>query len=169
MHHVWVEVIEAFCTRAACASCTNHVSQWLDVFCRPYRVPLPNWAVTLMLVPAGALLLTILALPIARGDWQMMAWTGGCIVVGLLLYPFLQTAREREWFEFVGVSPHDFQTNLYASLPVVTGSDLNSRPVINGAPVMTADELHVGQAQEPLVATPPAPEAEAEQGEELQL
>ena len=69
----------------------------------------------------------------------------------------------------MGVSPHDFQTNLYASLPVVTGSDLNSRPVINGAPVMTADELHVGQAQEPLVATPPAPEAEAEQGEELQL
>ena len=97
----------------------------------------------------------------------MIGWTLGCIIIGLLLYPFLQTARKREWFEFVDVSPHDFQTNLYASLPVVTGSDLNTRPVINGAPVMTADELHVGQAQEPLFATPPA--AEAEQADEFQL
>lgn len=134
---------------------------------RPYRVPLPNWAVTLMLLPAGALLCVILALPIARGDWQMMAWTGGTIVIGLLLYPFLQMAREREWFEFVGETPHDFQTNLYASLPVVSGSDLNTRPVINGAPVMTADELHVGQAQEPLVAAPPAAPADPDQADEL--
>lgn len=122
-----------------------------------------------MLVPAGALLLTILALPIARGDWQMMAWTGGCIIVGLLLYPFLQTARKREWFEFADVSPHDFQTNLYASLPVITGSDMNTRPVINGAPVMTADELHVGRAQEPLVAAPSSPVADPERTDELLL
>lgn len=120
-----------------------------------------------MLLPAGALLCVILALPIARGDWQMMAWTGGTIVIGLLLYPFLQMAREREWFEFVGETPHDFQTNLYASLPVVSGSDLNTRPVINGAPVMTADELHVGQAQEPLVAAPPAAAADPDQAAEI--
>ncbi len=31
--------------------------------CRPYRVPLPNWAVTLMLVPAGGLLLPFLLYP----------------------------------------------------------------------------------------------------------
>ena len=122
-----------------------------------------------MLVPAGALLLTILALPVARGDWEMMAWTGGCIIIGLLLYPFLQTARKREWFEFAEVSPDDFQTNLYTSLPVATGSDLNTRPVINGAPVMTADELHVGQAQEPLVAASPSPTADPERIDETLL
>lgn len=96
----------------------------------------------------------------------MIAWTGGCIFVGLVLYPFLQLARKREWFEFDDETPHDFQANLYASLPVVSGSDLSSRPVINGAPVMTAEELHVGQAQEPLVAPPPAA-AEPEQADEL--
>lgn len=149
-----------------CSAITTKLT--LDVNrCRPYRVPLPNWGVTLMLLPAGGLLLTILALPIVKGDWQMIGWTVGCILIGLLLYPLLQLARKKEWFEFVGETPHDFQANLYAALPVVSGSDLNTRPVINGAPVMTADELHVGQAQEPLVATPPAAATDPEQGEEL--
>ena len=118
-----------------------------------------------MLLPAGGLLLTILALPIVNGDWKMITYTVICIVVGLRLYPFLQLARKHEWFEFVGETPHDFQNNLYAALPVTTGSALSTRPVINGAPVMTADELHVGQAQEPLVATPPP--AAADEGDQI--
>lgn len=77
------------------------------------------------------------------------------MVLGLVLYPMLQLARKHEWFEFAGVSPHEFRTNLYSSLPYVTGTAGN-RPIVNGAPVMTADELHVGQPSEPLVATPHA-------------
>ena len=122
-----------------------------DLYRRPYRIPLPNWAVTLMLLPADGLLLTILFMPIVRGDWQMIAWTVGCMILGLVLYPVLQLARKHEWFEFTGVSPHEFRTNLYSNLPYANGS-AGSRPVLNGAPVMTAAELHVGQPSEPLVA-----------------
>ena len=85
----------------------------------------------------------------------MIAWTLGCMFLGLVLYPLLQLARKHEWCEFAGVSPHEFRTNLYSNLPYTNGN-LGSRPVINGAPVMTADELHVGQPSEPLVATPHA-------------
>ena len=85
----------------------------------------------------------------------MIAWTLGCMVLGLILYPLLQLAREREWCEFSGTSPHEFRTNLYTALPFAGGA-VNGRPVINGAPIMTADELHVGQPSEPLVATPHA-------------
>lgn len=38
---------------------------------RPYRVPLPNWACVLMLVPATGLLLVILVLPVIQGSWQV--------------------------------------------------------------------------------------------------
>lgn len=38
---------------------------------RPYRVPLPTWACALMLLPASALLITILALPILALNWQV--------------------------------------------------------------------------------------------------
>ena len=89
----------------------------------------------------------------------MIAWTVGCMALGLILYPLLQLAREREWCEFSGTSPHEFRSNLYTSLPFTNGA-LSGRPVVNGAPVMTADELHVGQPSEPLVATPRAQEAD---------
>ena len=39
---------------------------------RPYRVPLPNWACVLMLLPATLLLLVILVLPIITGSWQVI-------------------------------------------------------------------------------------------------
>ena len=34
-----------------------------------------------------------------------MAWTGGVMVAGALLYPLLQTARARGWCEFAGAQP----------------------------------------------------------------
>ena len=36
---------------------------------------------------------------------QVMAWTGGVMVAGALLYPLLQTARARGWCEFAGTQP----------------------------------------------------------------
>lgn len=62
-----------------------------------------------MLAPAAALLVTLLALPVLRLDWQVMAWTLGTVAIGLVLYPVLQLCRQRAWFEFCGVSPHDFR------------------------------------------------------------
>ena len=64
--------------------------------------------------------------------------------VGLILYPTLQFTRTHKTFAFVGLSPHDFRNNLYQSLPVIA----------NGAPVMTAEQLHVGTPHEPMVPQP---------------
>ncbi len=38
---------------------------------RPYRVPLPLWALVLMLAPAMGLLLTIIALPFLTLRWKV--------------------------------------------------------------------------------------------------
>jgi len=44
--------------------------------------------------------------PQLAGLWlQVMAWTGGVMVAGALLYPLLQTARARGWCEFAGAQP----------------------------------------------------------------
>lgn len=111
---------------------------------RPFRVPLPAWACCLMLTPATALLVTLLVLPALRLDWHVLAWTLGTVVVGLILYPALQFTRTHKTFAFVGLSPHDFRNNLYQSLPVIA----------NGAPVMTAEQLHVGAPHEPMAPQP---------------
>lgn len=37
---------------------------------RPYKVPLPNWACMLMLMPATVFLVVILVLPVIQGSWQ---------------------------------------------------------------------------------------------------
>ena len=46
---------------------------------RPYRVPLPTWACAIMLLPASALLLTLLALPILRLDWLVGPCPLSCV------------------------------------------------------------------------------------------
>jgi len=67
---------------------------------RPYRVPLPTWALVLMLLPASALLLTVLALPLINLDYMNIAFTAAAAALGFILWPLLQMARERGWCEF---------------------------------------------------------------------
>lgn len=43
---------------------------------------------------------------------QMMGWTLGAILLGAVLYPLLQMARENQWCEFLGTSPYDFSDAL---------------------------------------------------------
>ena len=64
---------------------------------RPFRVPMPVWGLVLMLLPASALLLTVLALPVWQRDWRTIGATLGAVVAGLILYPLLQVARKRGW------------------------------------------------------------------------
>ncbi|KAK9801360.1 hypothetical protein WJX73_010869 [Symbiochloris irregularis] len=79
---------------------------------RPYRVPLPTWACALMLLPASALLLTLIGMPILQLDWLVIGWTLGAMIVGGCLYPLLQRARKDQWCRFMGTSPHDFSDAL---------------------------------------------------------
>ncbi|KAG2487400.1 hypothetical protein HYH03_013969 [Edaphochlamys debaryana] len=67
---------------------------------RPYKVPLPVWGLVLMLLPASALLLVVLAMPFLARDWRTIAWTGGAVALGFTMYPALQLAKTRGWLEF---------------------------------------------------------------------
>lgn len=84
---------------------------------RPFRVPLPTWAAALMLLPASMLLATLLVLPIVLGQWQVVAWTSGSLVVGSLLYPTLQALRRLGWCKFVDMTPRQFSEGLYRTVP----------------------------------------------------
>lgn len=48
---------------------------------------------------------------------QVLAWCCGAILLSGLSYPLLQLAREREWCNFVGSSPHEFKAQLRGQLP----------------------------------------------------
>uniref|UniRef100_A0A383VUM4 Amino acid permease/ SLC12A domain-containing protein n=1 Tax=Tetradesmus obliquus TaxID=3088 RepID=A0A383VUM4_TETOB len=67
---------------------------------RPYKVPLPTWALILMLTPASLLLMTILVIPVYERNWTMIATTLGAMLAGFVLYPLLNLAKERGWVAF---------------------------------------------------------------------
>jgi hypothetical protein len=56
-----------------------------------------------MLLPASSLLVVVLFLPFATGDWQMIAVTMTAMVAGFVLYPLLQAAKEHGWCEFTSL------------------------------------------------------------------
>lgn len=64
---------------------------------RPFRVPLPVWGLVLMLLPASALLLVVLALPVWNRDWRTIGTTLSAVAAGVVLYPLLGMARKRGW------------------------------------------------------------------------
>jgi len=77
-----------------------------------------------MLLPALVLLFTILILPIVVRDWQVVLFTAGTLAVGSFLYPLLQHAREKQWFQFDDYSPEDFSEHLASTYtPVVNERD----------------------------------------------
>jgi hypothetical protein len=53
----------------------------------------------------------------AGSHMQVIAWTVGAVVIGFLLYPLLQKAREYEWCRFVGPSPHQYKVALRGGIP----------------------------------------------------
>lgn len=67
------------------------------------RVPLPTWALVLMLLPASSLLVVVLFLPFVTGDWQMVSVTLTAMVAGFVLYPLFQAAKEHGWCEFTSL------------------------------------------------------------------
>jgi hypothetical protein len=57
------------------------------------RVPLPVWGLVLLLLPASALLLTVLILPILQHKWTVVLFTVGVALLGCFLYSILQLLR----------------------------------------------------------------------------
>lgn len=57
------------------------------------RVPLPVWALVLMLLPASMLLFAVLFLPFVMGQWNVVLYTVAVFLLGISLYAALQLAR----------------------------------------------------------------------------
>ena len=73
---------------------------------RPYKIPLPTWALCIMILPSTALLIFILVIPVFTGDWKNVVCTVGAIFVGFTLWPLMQVARRRGWCEFETLNPN---------------------------------------------------------------
>jgi hypothetical protein len=57
------------------------------------RVPLPTWGLVLMLLPASALLVLILLLPIYTGNGTLLVVTLLACALGSFMHPLLQASR----------------------------------------------------------------------------
>lgn len=64
-----------------------------------------------MLTPAFILLTIMLVLPIATGDPSVIIFTAVAVVLGAVLYPLLQHARQQGWVEFVHTTPNHFKAS----------------------------------------------------------
>lgn len=85
---------------------------------RPYRVPLPNWAVVLMLLPASTLALFVLALPVLHGNIRVLLYCGVATLLGAAIYHGGNVAREKEWMVYLTTPPEGVEDLL--SRPPVT-------------------------------------------------
>jgi hypothetical protein len=73
---------------------------------RPYKIPLPTWALCIMILPSTALLIFILVIPIFTGNIKNVVCTVGAIFVGFTVWPLMQLARRRGWCEFETLNPN---------------------------------------------------------------
>eukprot|EP00873_Tetraselmis_striata_P018488 jgi/Tetstr1/438752/TSEL_027261.t1 len=73
---------------------------------RPFRVPLPTWGLVLMLLPATALLLWVVAAPFVNGNIATICFTLGSVAAGCMLYPLFGAARTRGWCAFHDLEEH---------------------------------------------------------------
>mmetsp|Transcript_4868 Transcript_4868/g.13997 ORF Transcript_4868/g.13997 Transcript_4868/m.13997 type:complete len:580 (+) Transcript_4868:264-2003(+) len=106
---------------------------------RPYQVPLPTWALAVMLAPAIGLLVGIIALPFITMRWKVVCWTVGAIVVGAVLHPLMQLARRKEWMTFVETSPEKFAASLVGYEAAATEEE---EVAVNGAAVPGSVDRH---------------------------
>lgn len=69
--------------------------------CRPYRVPLQTFWVAMLCLPPALLLILVMCL----ASFRTFLVSGAVIVVGLLLYPILVQARNKNWLVFEAEPP----------------------------------------------------------------
>ncbi|GIL60391.1 hypothetical protein Vafri_14994 [Volvox africanus] len=103
---------------------------------RPYRVPLPTWGLVLMLLPASALLLVVLAMPVINRDWATCSWTLAAVGLGFVLHPVLQYSKRRGWLAFDEM--HFDCANVYDKYPHVVDLRGNGSCFTDGSPSTAA-------------------------------
>ena len=69
---------------------------------RPYRIPIPDWAASLLVLPPVMGILVILAI----SSWYVYMFIIGSVVVGVGLFKLTEVCKRREWLEFEIVDRH---------------------------------------------------------------
>lgn len=67
---------------------------------RSYKVPLPVWALCLMLLPASGLLVTLILLHVVMRQWHVVLYTVAVLLLGISLYAGLQMLRRAGTVQF---------------------------------------------------------------------
>jgi len=76
---------------------------------RPYRIPIPDWAAVLIVIPP---LLGIFVL-FAIASWRTYVFVFGVIILGILLYFLMKISKRRGWCTYVDVPSSNFTTWQY--------------------------------------------------------
>ncbi|KAG8368466.1 hypothetical protein BUALT_Bualt15G0048300 [Buddleja alternifolia] len=98
---------------------------------RPYKVPLETFGATMLCLPPVILLVLVMSLASLR----TFLVSGAVIILGFALYPALNHAKERRWFEF--------STDVITLTP--SDDDLDQRhPIVMEEHQAVADEASVG-------------------------
>jgi len=69
---------------------------------RPYRIPIPDWAAPLLVLPPVTGILVILAI----SNWYVYMFSIGSVAIGVGLFKLMEVCKRREWLEFEVVDRH---------------------------------------------------------------
>lgn len=63
---------------------------------RPWRIPIPDWAVVLMVIPPTIGVVFVLA----TSNWYIWAFAVGSLIFGALIMRLTEVSKDRGWFEY---------------------------------------------------------------------
>ncbi len=99
---------------------------------RPWRIPVPDWAVVLIVIPPTIGVLFVLA----TSNWYIWAFTVGSLLFGYILLEVNKVSKHLGWFEYEASKPN--RRNQYD--PPVTGDDATEQTESTSSKTSCASE-----------------------------
>lgn len=78
---------------------------------RPYRIPLPDWAAVLLVIPPTIATVTVLLI----SNWYVYIFTFGAVIAGLLMFKLGEISKRRGWFTYEVKA----KVNQYSMPPII--------------------------------------------------
>ena len=113
---------------------TRVVSNILIAVQRPWRIPVPDWAVVLIVIPPTIGVLFVLA----TSNWYIWAFTVGSLLFGYLLSKLTEVSKQREWFEYESKPNRRIQYD-----PPVAGDDATEQTDATSSKTCSSDSSSV--------------------------
>lgn len=108
---------------------------------RPFRIPIPDWAAVLLVLPPTLGIFVIFAI----SNWYVFAFSFGSIVVGYLLFQFGRVVKRKKWFAFNERNPV-LRYSEYAVAPAATADDTTD-PSSTEESYSSSPDIGVGNAE----------------------